>query len=78
MKLPTAIYDLKTLIIFLVANDHSIILVENPSKRIIQLIKKLLDSEKFINKDLNNASERNGLLLNVTFWLIIDVTEYLP
>jgi len=38
----------------------------------------LLDSEKFINKDLNNSSERNGLMLNVTFWLIIDVTEYLP
>ena len=41
-------------------------------------MKKLLDSEKFIEKDKKNSSGRNGLLLNITFWLIIDIAEYLP
>ena len=73
-------FDAYTLVPFLLLNDHSIILVRNPKKEVMQILKQIIRSGSVHFKEPGSASAgiSKPIALSVTIWILVDVTGYLP
>jgi hypothetical protein len=61
-----ATYDATNLLPFLLINDHSILVIRHPRKDVASIVKQLIGSGKF-----------QGQTLNLTIWVVIDITFWL-
>jgi hypothetical protein len=59
-------YDSSNLLPFLLINDHSILVIRHPRKDVAQLVKSLIGTGKYL-----------GQSLNLTLWVVIDITCWL-
>ena len=59
-------YDISILMPFLLINDHSILIVKNPRKDILGILKQIIRSGQY-----------NKQKINLTIWVIIDITIWL-
>ena len=61
-----SMYDISILMPFLLINDHSILIVKNPRKDILGILKQIIRSGQY-----------NKQKINLTIWVIIDITIWL-
>lgn len=59
------VYDAANLLPFLLINDHSILVIRHPRKDVTTLLKQLIGNGKY-----------QGQTLNLTIWVIIDITDW--
>jgi hypothetical protein len=65
------IYDHSSVIPFLLVNDHSIIVVRNPKKDILALLKLIMRRGCIFFKQKNQP-----IKVNLTIWVLVDVIPY--
>ena len=61
-----SIYDMQNILPFLLINDHSILIIKNPRKDVLGMLKQIIRTGQF-----------NKQKVNLTVWVIIDVTIWL-
>lgn len=66
-----SIYDKTSLIPFLLVNDHSIIVVRNPKKDVMDLLKLI------IRKGFIFFKQKQPIKVNITFWVMVDVAPFI-
>ena len=71
VEFPT-IYDASSIVPFLLINDHSIIVVRNPKKDILPLIKLIMRKGLIFVKSNNQP-----IHINITLWVMIDAMPYI-
>ena len=59
-------YDMQNILPFLLINDHSILIIKNPRKDVLGMLKQIIRTGQF-----------NKQKMNLTVWVIIDVTIWL-
>jgi len=67
VNFPT-ISDHASIIPFLLANDHSIVVFRNPKKELLSMIKMIIRR--------GNIKYREPINVNLTIWVLIDVLTY--
>ena len=65
------IYDPSSIIPFLLINDHSIILVRNPKKDILPLLKLIM------RKGIIFFKQTQPIKVNITIWVMIDALPFI-
>lgn len=65
-------YDASSIIPFLLVNDHSIIVVRNPKKDVLPLLKLIMRKGIIFFKQNNQP-----IKVNLTLWIFIDVLPYI-
>jgi hypothetical protein len=66
-----SIYEKSSLIPFLLVNDHSIIVVRNPKKDILDLLRLIIKKGTIFFK------QNHPIKVNITFWVMIDVIPFI-
>lgn len=66
-----ALYDLATVVPFLLVNDHSIVVVRNPKKDVLPLLKQVMRRGTIYFKQQNQPIQ-----VNITLWILVDVLPY--
>ena len=70
-------YDLQSLIPFLLLNDHSILLVTNPKKDVLPLLKSIIRTGVIWYKPPGGAIAARPIRINLTIWIFVDVVPWL-
>lgn len=65
------VYDHSSIIPFLLTNDHSIIVIRNPKKDVLPLLKLIMRKGSIFFKQHSQP-----IKVNITIWLLIDVFSY--
>ena len=65
------LYDHASIIPFLLVNDHSILLIRNPKKDILPLLKLIM------RKGVIYFKQNQPIKVNITLWIMIDVLPYI-
>jgi len=66
-----ALYDLATVVPFLLVNDHSILVVRNPKKDILPLLKQIMRRGTIFFKQ-----QHQPIQVNISLWILVDVLPY--
>lgn len=70
-------YDVPSLIPFLLLNDHSVLLVTNPKKDILQLLKSIIRTGVIWYKPPGGSVAARPIKINLTIWIFVDVIPWL-
>lgn len=72
--------DAHTIVPFLLLNDHSIILVRNPKKDVMQTLKQIIRTGCVYFKEPGSTGTAfsKPISLSVTIWVFVDITGHLP
>lgn len=65
-------YDASSIIPFLLVNDHSIVVVRNPKKDVLPLLKLIMRKGMIFFKQHNQP-----IKVNITLWILLDVLPYI-
>jgi hypothetical protein len=68
-------YDLQSIIPFLLINDHSILVVKNPRKDVLPILKDIIRNGVIFYKQENG--QRKPIKVNITVWVFFDVFPWL-
>ena len=74
-----SIYDAKSVVPFLLLNDHSILLVQNPKKDVLPILKSIMRSGVIWYKAAgeSTAVPAKPIRVNITIWVFIDILPWL-
>jgi len=67
VEFPT-LYEASSVIPFLLVNDHSIIVVRNPKKDVLNLLKLIIRKGFIFFKQ-----QKQPIRINVTLWILLDM-----
>ena len=70
-------YDLPSLIPFLLLNDHSVLLVNNPKKELLPLLKSIIRTGVIWYKPPGGAIAARPIKINLTIWIFFDIVPWL-
>lgn len=68
-------YDVKSIVPFLLLNDHSILLVKNPKKDILPILKTIMRYGVIFYSA--NGQPPKPIKLNITVWVYFDIVPHL-